>query len=199
MTNSGLCSALIYFSDYKKINISQINYKFIVAIRKKNVSEKSSLKNTTLGQIENIPMDKLNNQANNDNAEDEENLIFKPHSQDTTLVQNQIFPEPNEEHAENIDAIVHQNDFEQYAILKIKDAVNELLNETDLRPRITFLDFAGQSMYYAFHQIFLGPKSCSILVVDMTKSLDDKVSDQDENEKECSQFASWRYRGNELI
>lgn len=89
--------------------------------------------------------------------------------------------------------------FEKYAILKIKDAVNELLNENDLRPRITFLDFAGQSMYYAFHQIFLRPKSCSILVVDMTKSLDDKVDVQDGNEKECSQFALWRYRGHKLI
>lgn len=192
------CSALIYFSD-EKIYISLINYKFVVGIRKKNVSEKSSLKNTTLCQIENIPMDILNNQANNDNAEDEKKNIFEPHSQDTTLVQNQLFPEPNEKHGEDIDAIVDQNDFEQYAILKIKDDVNELLNETDLRPRITFLDFAGQSMYYAFHQIFLRPKSCSILVMDMTKSLDDKVGVQDENEKECSQFASWRYRGNELI
>nr|XP_034322048.1 uncharacterized protein LOC109619131 isoform X2 [Crassostrea gigas] len=161
-------------------------------IRKKNVSEKSSLKNTTLCQIENIPMDKLNNQAKNDNAEDEENLIFKPHIQDTTLVPNQIFPEPNEQHGEDIDAIVDQNDFEQYAILKIKNAVNELLNETDLRPRITFLDFAGQSMYYAFHQIFLRPKSCSILVMDMRKDFNE-VDVQDENEKECSQFASWKY------
>lgn len=73
------------------------------------------------------------------------------------------------------------------------------MNETDLRPRITFLDFAGQSMYYAFLQIFLRPKSCSILVVDMTKSLNDKVGDQDDNEQECSQFSSWRYIGNELI
>lgn len=141
----------------------------------------------------------LKNEVINYNAEDEENLIFEPHSQDTTLVQNQFSPEPNEKHGEDIDANAHQNDFEQYAILKIKDAVNELMNETDLRPRITFLDFAGQSMYYAFHQIFLRPKSCSILVVDMTKRLYDKVGDQDENEQECSQFSSWRYRGNELI
>lgn len=133
-------------------------------------------------------MEKLNN----DNAEDEENS--KPHIQDTTLVQNQIFPE----HGEDIDAIVDQNDFE-HAILKIKDAVNELLNETDLRPRITFLDFAGQSMYYAFHQIFLRPKSCSILVMDITKNFDDEVGVQDGNEKECSQFASWKYSGNELL
>lgn len=144
-------------------------------------------------------MDILNDQANNDNAEDEKDIIFEPHSQDTTLVQNQSFPERNEKHGEDNDAIVDQNDFEQYAISKIKDDVNELLNETDLRPRITFLDFAGQSMFYAFHQIFLRPKSCSILVVDMTKKLNDKVGVQDENEKECSQFASWRYKGNELM
>ncbi|XP_052691517.1 uncharacterized protein LOC128169406 isoform X2 [Crassostrea angulata] len=154
-------------------------------IRKKNVSEKSSLKNTTLGQIENIPLVILKNQATNDNTEDEEKLIFEPHSPDI---------ERNEKHGEDIDANVDKIDFEKFAILKIKDAVNELLNEQDLRPRITFLDFAGQSMYYAFHQIFLRPKSCSILVVDMTKSLYDKVSDQDENEKEYSQFASWRYK-----
>lgn len=103
-------------------------------------------------------------------------------------------PNTNETHVEN-DKI----NFEKYAILKIKDAVNELLNENDLRPRITFLDFAGQSMYYAFHQIFLRPKSCSILVVDMTKSLNDEVDVKDGNEKECSQFASWRYRGHKLI
>uniref|UniRef100_A0A8W8P0E9 COR domain-containing protein n=1 Tax=Magallana gigas TaxID=29159 RepID=A0A8W8P0E9_MAGGI len=163
-------------------------------IRKRNVSEKSSLKNTTLGQIENIPMVILKNQANNDNAENEETLIFEPHSQDTTLVQNQFSPEPNEKHGEDIDANVDKIDFEKFAISKIKDAVNELLNEKELRPRITFLDFAGQSMYYAFHQIFLRPKSCSILVVDMTKSLYDKVGDQDKNEKECSRFASWRYK-----
>lgn len=76
--------------------------------------------------------------------------------------------------------------------------MSELLNETDLRPRITFLDFGGQSMYYPFHQLFLRPKSCSILVVDMTKSLNDTVDVEDNIEKKCSQFNSWRYRGNEL-
>lgn len=136
-------------------------------------------------------MDKLNNQENE--------KIVKPHIQDPKPVQNPIFPEPNEQHGEDIDAIVDQNGFEQYAISKIKDAVNELLNETDLRPQITFLDFAGQSMYYAFHQIFLRPKSCSILVMDMTKGFNDEVGVQDENEKECSLFASWKYSGNELL
>lgn len=95
----------------------------------------------------------------------------------------------------NIDSDSEDDDNEEYAISKIMDAVVLLKNETDLHPRITFLDFAGQSMYYAFHQIFLSPKSCSILVVDMTKSLDAKVDVSDTDEKCCSLFESWTYRG----
>lgn len=85
---------------------------------------------------------------------------------------------------------------EEYAISKIKDAVRMLKNEKDLRPRITFLDFAGQNMYYAFHQIFLSPKACSILVVDMTKDLHEKVDVSDTDEKCCSLLKSWTYKGN---
>lgn len=153
-----------------------------------------------LAQIGNNPMNVHKTPAKNNNGENEGKSIPEPHCQDKTLVMNQLGTKAYKTHKEDI-ATNEDNeiDFEKYAILKIKDAVNELLNENDLRPRITFLDFAGQSMYYAFHQIFLRPKSCSILVVDMTKSLNDKVDFQDGNEKECSQFASWRYRGNELI
>lgn len=95
----------------------------------------------------------------------------------------------------NLDSDSEDDDNEKYAISKIMDAVMLLKNETDWHPRITFLDFAGQSMYYAFHLIFLSPKSCSILVVDMTKSLDAKVDVTDTDEKCCSLFESWTYRG----
>lgn len=82
---------------------------------------------------------------------------------------------------------------ENYAVSKIIDAVNQLSKEKSLRPRITFLDFAGQSLYYAFHQIYLSPKTCYILVVDMTKDLKDRVPDTDE---QCaSRFTSWTYEG----
>lgn len=142
-------------------------------------------------------MDIPKHSPKNNNAENEGKSTLEPHFQEKKLVQNQLCPKTNETHDEDIETNEDDKiDFEKYALLKIKDAVNELLNEKDLHPRITFLDFAGQSMFYAFHQIFLCPKSCSILVVDMTKSLHDKVGVQDENEKECSQFASWRYKGN---
>lgn len=86
---------------------------------------------------------------------------------------------------------------ENHAISKIMDALKQLSNEKDLRPRITFLDFAGQSLYYAFHQIYLSPKTCYILVLDMTKRFNEiHVPDTDE---ECaSRFTSWTYEGKTL-
>lgn len=88
-----------------------------------------------------------------------------------------------------------QDDDEKYALLKIMDAVKHLSSKSDLRPRITFLDFAGQSVYYAFHQIYLSPKTCYILVVDMSKRFDEQVHKLDSNEKGCSRFESWTYQG----
>lgn len=85
---------------------------------------------------------------------------------------------------------------EEYAISQIIDIIRILKNETYLRPRITFLDFAGQNTYYAFHQIFLSPNACSILVVDMTKSLNEKVDVSDTHGKDCTFFESWTYKGN---
>lgn len=85
---------------------------------------------------------------------------------------------------------------ENNAISKIMDAVKQLSNEKDLRPRITFLDFAGQSLYYAFHQIYLSPKTCYILVVDMTKYFNERP---DTDEECASQFTSWTYEGKTSI
>lgn len=84
----------------------------------------------------------------------------------------------------------HNND-EKYAMSKIMEALEQL--NTNPRPRITFIDFAGQSIYYAFHQIYLSPKTCYILVVDMTKGYDEKV---DTDETVTSRFVSWTYKGN---
>lgn len=90
-----------------------------------------------------------------------------------------------------------QNNDEKYAISKIFDAIKELSTNQHLRPRITVLDFAGQSLYYAFHQIYLSPKTLYILVVDMTKRHCDRVP---ETEEECgSQFESWTYEGNKYL
>lgn len=80
---------------------------------------------------------------------------------------------------------------------KLTDAVKDLSMENHICPRVTFLDFAGQSMYYAFHQIYFSPKTCYILVVDMTKNLGDMVTKTDD--KCCSLFKSWTYEGMKKI
>lgn len=121
--------------------------------------------------------------------QDREEISHSPDNCSTTSTENSYLQS-------NENTILAQNVDESYAILKIMDAVKQLSKEKGLRPRITFLDFAGQSLYYAFHQIYLSPKTCYILVVDMTKHLKERVPDTDE---QCaSQFASWTYEGKTL-
>ena len=59
--------------------------------------------------------------------------------------------------------------------------------------RITFLDFAGQSIYYALHQIYLSPKTAYILVLDMSKSFEEVESKS--SRKTLTRFESWTYKG----
>lgn len=119
-------------------------------------------------------------------AQDREEISHLPDKCSTTSTENSdLQSNENTTFAQNVD----END----AISKIMDAVKQLSKEKGLRPRITFLDFAGQSLYYAFHQIYLSPKTCYILVLDMTKRLEERVPDTDE---QCaSQFVSWTYEG----
>lgn len=93
---------------------------------------------------------------------------------------------------------------------KIMDAVKHVPEKSHRRPKITFFDFAGQSMYYAFHQVYLCPKTVCILVDDMSKNHDYKPGDCSEkktetveveetetnyNKKDLSRFASWTLKG----
>lgn len=86
-----------------------------------------------------------------------------------------------------------------------KELNNELSDKKSLPPRVTFLDFAGQRIYYAFHHIYLTPKTFYILVVDMTKKLDGEVDEliykefrsPGKNHNGCSRFESWKYKGND--
>lgn len=82
---------------------------------------------------------------------------------------------------------------EKEVMSTILEAVRNLSREDRRHPRITFLDFGGQSMYYAFHQIYLSPKTFYVLVLDMSKSPDEKVN---ATEDTCGgQFESWTYKG----
>ncbi|XP_062583268.1 uncharacterized protein LOC134245034 [Saccostrea cucullata] len=58
---------------------------------------------------------------------------------------------------------------------------------------LTLLDFAGQSAYYACHQIYLSARAFYILVVDMSKDLNDEVG-KDVCDHSGAVFDSWKYR-----
>lgn len=106
------------------------------------------------------------------------------------LLQNQT-ENSHKRNSKGFESSCNHNNDEEYAMTKIMDALEHL--NTNPRSRITFIDFAGQSIYYAFHQIYLSPKTCYILVVDMTKGLDEKVNS---DETVGSRFDSWTYKGN---
>lgn len=122
---------------------------------------------------------------------DENNEMLS--SQETTVNHSQIKNGRNGE-INDSDKDIEANETEETTISTLMDAVNEMSENNHIRPQITFLDFAGQRMYYAFHQIYLSPKTIYILVVDMTKDLEDEV-EVDDDEKGCSGFDSWVYKG----
>lgn len=144
-----------------------------------------------------------------EDTEDEESRIRLPSSTGNALPNSkkstcalQYVSEKKDGKNESYECIGTDKDVvddECYAISKIMDNIKNQSSEKFMRPRITFLDFAGQSLYYAFHQIYLSPKTCYVLVVDMTKSPDEQVLEPDVDEIDCSRFKSWKYKGKELV
>lgn len=81
---------------------------------------------------------------------------------------------------------------EDFLMTSIINSVHGLSKESSRKKTITFLDFAGHSMYYAFHHLYLSPETLSILVVDMNKEFKMQCK-ADENF--CGKFTSWTYEG----
>lgn len=107
--------------------------------------------------------------------------------------------EDEKEHEEHEDPEVTAKVETNIDMESIMHAVQKLSTGSYERKTITFLDFAGQNIYYAFHQIYLSGATFSILVVDMRKKPEDQceamhVSDDDFC---CSRFESWTNKGNE--
>lgn len=119
---------------------------------------------------------KLNDEDGEDNDKDDRNHEEQKHHDITTKVE----------------ANIHMVD--------IMDAVKKLSRESNERKTITFLDFAGQSIYYAFHQIYLSPETFSILVVNMEKNPKNICEPNKNSDYEicCSRFESWTYEGNKI-
>ncbi|XP_062575800.1 uncharacterized protein LOC134237680 [Saccostrea cucullata] len=68
-------------------------------------------------------------------------------------------------------------------------------SSTDVRQLISMTDFAGQVAYYACHQIYLSRRAFYLVVVDMSKELDEKAMlyDTDRHNPIGSLFHNWTF------
>lgn len=69
------------------------------------------------------------------------------------------------------------------------------------RKVVSFFDFAGQFAYYACHHIYFSPNNFYILVIDITKKLNDVVYNDSEpsdpkDRIKGSVYSKWTYLGN---
>ena len=79
-----------------------------------------------------------------------------------------------------------------YKMLSSPDDTS-FLAEKRKNDRISFINFGGHHIYYAFHQIYLSANAVYILVLDMTKGFDEKEPSSPLNV--LSRFESWTYKG----
>lgn len=130
-----------------------------------------------------------------EDREYEENRKRLPYSPDKILSNNE---KKYRKSNACIRADISLQDDERYAIVKIIGDDKILPGENLIRPLITFLDIPGPSLFYAFLQIYSSPKTCYIMVVDMTKSPNDQVLEH-VDKIDCSRTKPWKYQGNELV
>lgn len=90
---------------------------------------------------------------------------------------------------------VDSNDISRYkfsegTLKMIENTIRKRHVSENSREKIGFIsmwDFAGQFIFYATHQVFLTPRAVYILVLDLSKSLDDFVVDE-EFPMECDEM-----------
>ncbi|XP_062621390.1 uncharacterized protein LOC134282979 [Saccostrea cucullata] len=85
---------------------------------------------------------------------------------------------------------VHEDMFE----LDDDSSLRALSDSTDKDDRqiLSVVDFGGQCAYYACHQVYLSRRAFYLLVIDMSKSFDEKI-DPALCEQEGTMFADWTY------
>ncbi|XP_062600002.1 uncharacterized protein LOC134261591 isoform X1 [Saccostrea cucullata] len=144
-------------------------------------------------KVSNIDEPEINggkNQAASEEVDVEESTTPNTINTETEPYEPEEVAKPNEKEEEELgenDTNVSEN-AENLGILRVSKNVSE-----EPEKRITMVDFAGQCAYYASHQIFLSPRAFFILVLNMQKTLDDKVGEEVCSQKD-SIFNGWTYR-----
>lgn len=83
--------------------------------------------------------------------------------------------------------------FEKDSQIQTNPDDTSFLSEKRKNDRISFINFSGQHIYYAFHQTYLSPNAVYILVLDMTKGFDEKEPNNPHTV--LAEFESWTYKG----
>ncbi|XP_062616165.1 uncharacterized protein LOC134277890 [Saccostrea cucullata] len=99
---------------------------------------------------------------------------------------------PNKSKKENSVKIMALSS-EAQASIENDEIFKKILSGKNKFPSVSILDFAGQSAYYACHQIYVTPKAFFILALDMTKRFEDVVENEKDNQ-EGSIFSVWTYK-----
>ncbi|XP_061195041.1 probable serine/threonine-protein kinase pats1 [Saccostrea echinata] len=96
----------------------------------------------------------------------------------------------NEENTHIARFIRHNTEEEKMVIKGIH------LHSSRGRKLISMTDFAGQVAYYACHQVYLSRRAFYIVVIDMSKGLDEEVRKYhtDRHNPDGSLFHSWKYK-----
>ncbi|XP_062594129.1 uncharacterized protein LOC134255623 [Saccostrea cucullata] len=113
----------------------------------------------------------------------------------TTLVERLKHPDKDEmpRTTTTVGLDVHRNVFlvEGGKLILMGDAASLSYSRTRDK-MITVMDFAGQSAYYACHQVYLTKRAIYVLVTDMSKSMEEKVG-QHVCDADGTIFANWKY------
>ena len=83
--------------------------------------------------------------------------------------------------------------FEKDSQIQTSPDDTSFLSEKRKNDRISFINFGGQNIYYAFHQTYLSRNAVYILVLDMTKGFEEKEPNNPHTV--LAQFESWTYKG----
>ncbi|XP_062613007.1 uncharacterized protein LOC134274794 [Saccostrea cucullata] len=95
---------------------------------------------------------------------------------------------------ENMETVLSESKNTKEMDVNESTFIAKMLHSASFHPKklVTFLDFAGQCVYYACHQIYLSPRAFYLLVVDMSKDLQEPV-DEKVNDQEGTMFENWTY------
>ncbi|XP_062588428.1 uncharacterized protein LOC134250093 isoform X2 [Saccostrea cucullata] len=173
--------------------------KFLVRVPRSLLAKKNGNYNEDADRIEEDNTGDLSDQKEKDNTGNN----CKLHDTNHICEENTENIGP-EESSINLTSDVKVEDHSTTASdTKVKDTIAETLSPEVIKKildaqeneiSVSMIDFAGQFAYYACHQIYMRSSAFYILVMDMSKSFEEVVFGEEEEDKKGSVFSTWKYK-----